>query len=73
MIVSALWNRLVLTVNGSVCFLRDKPHAFKGNAAEYTGLVVAVVFPSFSCMKPSELSNEGMIDEESLNKETEKA
>ena len=37
------------------------------------GLVVTVVFPSFSSKKPSELSNEGMIDEVNLNKKMEDA
>ena len=51
-IASALRNRLVPKVNDSVNFSRDKPHAFKRNAAGYVGLVVADVFPPFSCKKP---------------------
>ena len=37
------------------------------------GLVVAVVFSSFSCKKPSKLSSKGTFDESSLNKGTEEA
>ena len=48
LIMSALQNRLVPTVNDSVNFSRDKLHAFKRNAAGYVGLVVTVVFLSFS-------------------------
>ena len=64
-------NRLILVVNNSVNFSPDKAPAFKRNAAGYVGLVAAVVFPSCSCEKPSELSNEGTFDEASLNKEME--
>ena len=61
------------TVNDSVNFSHDKPHVFKPNAAGYVGLAVTVVFPSFSCKKPSKLSNEGLTDEVRFNKETEEA
>ena len=68
LMASALRSRLVPKVNDSVNFSRDKLHAFKRNTAGYVGLVVAVVFPSFLCNKPSELSNEGMIDEADLTR-----
>ena len=72
-IVSALRNRLVLTVNDSVNVSRDKPYVLEPNTAGYVGLAVTVVFPSFLCKKPSKLSNEELTDEVSLNKETEEA
>ena len=71
--MSALLNRPILAVNNSVNFAHEKPHAFKQNVAGCVGLVAAVVFPSFSCKKPSELWNEGTFDEASLNKEMEVA
>ena len=70
-IVSTLRNRLVPTVNDSVNFSCDKPYVFKPIAAGYVGLavnVVTVVFPSFSCKKPSKLLNEGLTDEASPKK-----
>ena len=59
--------------NDRVHFSHGKPNAFKGNAVGYVDSVAAIVFASFSCKKPSELLNEGTIDEVSLNKEMEEA
>ena len=67
LIASALWNRLIPKVNHSINFSHDKPHAFKRIAAGYVGLVVAVVFSSFSCKKPIESIIKGTIDFPMLN------
>ena len=65
------WKRLVPTVNDSVNFSCDKLRDFKLNTAGYVGLVVAVVFPSVLLKKPSELSNDGKVDETKRRKRLE--
>ena len=72
--MSALWNSLVPTGNNGVNFSRDKPYAFKPNAARYVGLAVTVAFLRFHAQKKtSKLTNEGTVDAARLNKETEEA